>query len=148
MGNRHAWKKASEYIEHNQSMFIDYGQPQELNTDGEFNIPNFNQFLSRNNVTVRYKEGCQNLATIDAYMHNFKKTIKPDARQGHGCVETLLPTVTRAHNRLAHEALMGNDPNEAYEGENKALQFELREEAGNKMAQQNAVVVHTQTNKQ
>ena len=39
---------------------------------------------------------------------------------------------------------MGNDPNEAYEGESKALQFELREEAINKMAQQNAVVVQNQ----
>ena len=76
MGNRHAWKKASEYIEHNQSMFIDYGQPQELNTDGEFNIPNFNQFLARNNVTARYTEGNQYLATIDAVMNNFKKMLK------------------------------------------------------------------------
>ena len=59
---------------------------------------------------------------------------------------TLIPKVTRAHNRLAHEALMGHGPNEAYAGENKALQFELREEAGNKMKQQNAVVVHNQKN--
>ena len=41
---------------------------------------------------------------------------------------------------------MGNEPNEAYKGENKALQFELREEAGNKMKQQNAVVVQNQKN--
>ena len=60
--------------------------------------------------------------------------------------KTLLPKATRAHNRLAHEALMGNEPNEAYEGENKALQFELREETSNKMKQQNAVVVQNQKN--
>ena len=58
----------------------------------------------------------------------------------------MLPKVTRAHNRLAHATLMGNEPNEAHEGENKALQFELREEAGNKMKQQNAVVVRNQKN--
>ena len=39
---------------------------------------------------------------------------------------------TTAHNHMMHEALMGNaDPNEAYDGENKNLAFELREEAGN-----------------
>ena len=53
----------------------------------------------------------------------------------------LITKATRAHNRLAHEALMGNaDLNEAYDVDQKNLQFELREEAGNKMAQQNAVI--------
>ena len=65
-------KKASEYIDHIKSMFIDYGKPQEINADGEFNIPAFNQFLARNSVTARYKEGRQDLATIDAAMNNFK----------------------------------------------------------------------------
>ena len=36
------------------------------------------------------------------------------------------------------------DPNEAYAEDNKNLAFELREEAGNKMAQQNAVVTNNQ----
>ena len=61
-------------------------------------------------------------------------------------METLLPKVSRAQHRFAHEALTGNDPNEAYKGENKALQFELREEASNKTAQHNAVVVQNQKN--
>ena len=41
---------------------------------------------------------------------------------------------------------MGNDSNEAYKGENKALQFELREEAGNTTAHHNAIVVQNQKN--
>ena len=140
-------KKASEYIDHMKSMFIDYGKPQEINADGEFNIPAFNQFLARNSVTARYKEGRQDLATLDAAMNNFKKMLKKQMQEkGTNDWKTLLPKATRAHNRLAHEALMGNEPNEAYEGENKALQFELREEAGNKMKQQNAVVVQNQKN--
>ena len=140
-------QKASEYIEHIKSMFIDYGKPQEINADGEFNIPSFNQFLARNSVTVQYKQGRQDLATIDAAMNNFKKMLKQQMQErGTDDWKTLLPKVTRAHNRLAHEALMGNEPNEAYEGENKALQFELREEASNKMKQHNAVVVQTQKN--
>ena len=76
-------KKASEYIDHIKSMFIDYGKPQEINADGEFNIPAFNQFLARNNVAARYKEGRQDLATIDAAMNNFKKCSKTDARKMH-----------------------------------------------------------------
>lgn len=61
----------------------------------------------------------------------------------------LLPKATRAHNRLSHEALMGNaDPNEAYNLEHKNLQFEMREEAGKKMALQNAVVTTNQKNAQ
>ena len=45
--------------------------------------------------------------------------------------------------------MMGNaDPNEAYDLGHKNLQFELREEAGKKMAQQNAVVTTNQKNVQ
>ena len=69
-------KKASEYIDHIKSMFIDYGNPQEINADGEFNIPTFNQFLARNSVTARYNEGRHDLATIAAAMNNFKKMLK------------------------------------------------------------------------
>ena len=77
-------QKASEYIEHINSMFVDYGKPQEIHADGEFNIPSFNQFLARNSVIARYKEGRQDLATIDAVMNNFKKMLKqPDAINGH-----------------------------------------------------------------
>ena len=43
----------------------------------------------------------------------------------------LVPKATKAHNKLSHEALMGNaDPDEAYDMKQNNLQFELREEAG------------------
>ena len=59
----------------------------------------------------------------------------------------LVERATKAHNKLSHEALMGNaDPNEAYDMRQKNLHFELREEAGRKMAQQNAVVSTNQRN--
>ena len=83
-------------------------------------------------------------------MNNYKKLLnkamqEKDTEQWH----TLVPQVTRAHNRLQHEALMGGaDPNEAYEEDNKNLAFELREEAGKKMAQHNAVVTKSQQNMQ
>ena len=76
-------KKASEYIDHVKSMFIDYGKPTEINADGEFDIPAFNQFLARNGITARYKQGRQDLATIDAAMNNFKKMIKNRCKKRH-----------------------------------------------------------------
>ena len=43
----------------------------------------------------------------------------------------LLSRATKAHNKLSHGALMGNeDPDEAYGMKQTNLQFELREEAG------------------
>ena len=60
-----------------------------------------------------------------------------------------MQTVVKAHNNLSHEALMaGADPNDAYDESNKALQFELREEAGRKIAHQNAIVERNQKNVQ
>ena len=45
----------------------------------------------------------------------------------------LLHKATKAHNKLSHEALMGDaDPDEAYDMKQTNLQFELREEAGKK----------------
>ena len=47
----------------------------------------------------------------------------------------LLQKATKAHNKLSHEALMGNaDPDEAYDMKQTNLQFELREEAGKRVA--------------
>ena len=44
----------------------------------------------------------------------------------------LVPNATKAHNKLSHEALMGNaDPDGAYDMQQQSLQFKLREEAGN-----------------
>ena len=79
-------------------------------------------------------------------MHNFKKMLKRMMQEQNTSEwAKLLPKATRAHNRLSHEALMGNaDPNEAYDVSHKNLQFEMREEAGKKMAQQNAVVTTNQ----
>ena len=75
-------------------------------------------------------------------MHNFKKMLKRMMQEQNTSEwAKLLPKATRAHNWLSHEALMGNaDPNEAYDLSHKNLQFEMREEAGKKMAQQNAAV--------
>ena len=98
-------KKASEYVDHIKSMFIDYGKPQEINADGEFNIPAFNQFLARNNVTARYNEGRQDLATIDAAMHNFKKLPKNRCKKGalmigKRCCRKLHVPTTDLHTKL------------------------------------------------
>ena len=139
-------KQMSSAIRVLRSLFAEHGKCQEINADGEFDNPQINQFLSQNNVAARYKEGRQDLATLDAAMNNFKKMLKKrmqekDTENWH----TLVPQVARAHNRLQHEALMGGaDPNEAYEEDKKNLAFELREEAGKKMAQQNAVVSKNQ----
>ena len=54
----------------------DHGKPAEVNADGEFDNKTFNRFLSQRNVAVRFKEGRQDLATLDAAMNNFKKMIK------------------------------------------------------------------------
>ena len=67
--------------------------------------------------------------------------LKNDAAKNTDNWKPLLPQAIKAHNKMMHEALMGNaDPNEAYDEENKNLAFELREQAGPKMAQQDAVV--------
>ena len=104
--------------------------------------------MSQQNIASRFKEGRQDLATIDAAMNNFKKMLKK-LMQDQDTTEwaKLVSRAMRAHNKLSHEALMGNaDPNEAYDMSQKNLQFELREEAGRKMAQQNAVVSTNQRN--
>ena len=154
--SRKLWAKALEdkqmasVIQFLRSLFAEHGRCKELNADGEFDNPSINQFLSQNNVVARYKEGRQDLATIDATMNIYKKMLKKvmqekDTETWH----TIVQGVTRAHNKLQHVALMGRaDPNEAYEEENKNLAFELREEAGHKMAQQNAVVTKNQQNLQ
>ena len=141
-------KSMSTVVEDLKALFADYDKPNELNADGEFDNPTINKFLSRQNVAVRYKEGRQDLATIDAAMNNYKKMLKKMMQQKKtDRWKPLIPQATRAHNRMMHEALMGNaDPNEAYDQENKNLAFELREEAGRKMAQQDAVVTQNQNN--
>ena len=53
--------------------------------------------------------------------------------QEHDTTEwsALVERATQAHNKLSHEALMGNaGPNEAYDMKQTNLQFELREEVG------------------
>ena len=57
------------------------------------------------------------MATIDAAMNNFKKMLKK-MMQEQDTTEwaKLVPKATKAHNKLSHEALMGNaDPDEAYD---------------------------------
>ena len=69
-------KSMSSVVEDLKALFSDYEKPKELNADGEFDNPTINNFLSRQNVVVRYKEGRQDLATIDAAMNNYKKMLK------------------------------------------------------------------------
>ena len=152
--SRKLWAQALEdkdmtsAIQQLRNLFADEQKPAEINADGEFDNKTFNRFLSQQNIASRFKEGRQDLATIDAAMNNFKKMLKK-LMQDQDTTEwaKLVSRAMRAHNKLSHEALMGNaDPNEAYDMSQKNLQFELREEAGRKMAQQNAVVSTNQRN--
>ena len=154
--SRKLWAQALEdkdmtsAIQQLRNLFADEQKPAEINADGEFDNKTFNRFLSQQNIASRFKEGRQDLATIDAAMNNFKKMLKK-LMQDQDTTEwaKLVSRAMRAHNKLSHEALMGNaDPNEAYDMSQKNLQFELREEAGKKMAQQNAVVSTNQRNVQ
>ena len=143
-------KLTSSAIQELRAMFSEHGKPAEINADGEFDNRAFNRFLASQNIASRFKEGRQDLATVDAAMNNFKKMIK-ERMQEEDTTEwkKLLPKVARAHNKLEHASLMGQaGPNEAYDLNEKNLQFELREEAGRKMAQQNAVVSTNQKNMQ
>ena len=69
-------KSMSSVTQALRTLFADNEKPKELNADGEFDNPTINGFLSRQNIAVRYKEGRQDLATIDAAMNNFKKCSK------------------------------------------------------------------------
>ena len=69
-------KSMSSVVEDLKALFSDYEKPQELNADGEFDNPTINNFLSRQNVAVRYKEGRQDLATIDSATHNYNKMLE------------------------------------------------------------------------
>ena len=69
-------KSMSSVVEDLKALFSDYEKPQELSADGEFDNPTINNFLSRQNVAARYKEGRQDLATIDAAMNNYKRMLK------------------------------------------------------------------------
>ena len=69
-------KQMSSVVKTLRSLFAEHGKCKELNADGEFDNPSINQFLSQNSVVARYKEGRQDLATIDAAMNNYKKMLK------------------------------------------------------------------------
>ena len=73
------WSKAledkdmSSAIQQLRTLFADEEKPAEINADGEFDNKTFNRFLAQQNIASRFKEGRQDLATIDAAMNNFKK---------------------------------------------------------------------------
>ena len=81
------WAKATEekgsedYIEALESLFADTGKPTEINADGEFDNRTFNRFLSRRGISVRYKQGRNDLATLDAAVNNFKKMLKKQMQE-------------------------------------------------------------------
>ena len=85
--SRKLWAKATthkgsdDYIEVLESLFADTGKPKEINAGGEFDNRAFNRFLSRRGISVRYKQGRNDLATLDAAMNNFKKMLKKQMQQ-------------------------------------------------------------------
>ena len=61
----------------------------------------------------------------------------------------LVPKATKAHNKLSHEALMGNaDPDEAYDMKQQKSTIRITRRSRQHMAQQNAVIVTNQKNVQ
>ena len=129
-------KRSNSYIEALQDLIVSTGKPKEINADGELDNPTFNRFLGRQGISARYKQGRNDLATLDAAMNNFKKMLKKQMQaKDTKAWGPLLQKVVKAHNNLSHEALMaGADPHDAYDESNKALQFEMREAAGRDMA--------------
>ena len=77
--SRKLWAKAledkdmSSAIQQLRTLFADEEKPAEINADGEFDNKTFNRLLSQQNIASRFKEGRQDLATIDAAMNNFEK---------------------------------------------------------------------------
>ena len=63
-------------MERLRALIVDHCKPAELNADDEFNTKSFNRFLSQQGIAVQFKQGRQDLATIDAAMNNFKKCWK------------------------------------------------------------------------
>ena len=117
----------SSAIQQLRALFADNEKPTGINADGEFDNKTFKRCLSQQNLASRFKEGRQDLAAIDAAMHNFKKMLKK-LMQEQDTTEwaKLLPRATEARNMLSHEALVGNaDPNEAYDMSQKIVQLEL-----------------------
>ena len=66
-------KVTSAPIERLQDLIADHGKTAELNADGEFDNKTFNIFVSQQGIAVRFKEVQQDLATLDATMHNFER---------------------------------------------------------------------------
>ena len=66
-----------------ESLFADTGKPKEINADGEFDNRAFNIFLGCQGILARYKQGRNDLATLDAAMNNFKKMLNTVARKEH-----------------------------------------------------------------
>ena len=85
--SRKLWAKATEekgsddYIEVLESLFADTGKHKEINADGEFDNRAFNISLGRQGILARYKQGRNDLATLDAAMNNFKKMLKKQMQQ-------------------------------------------------------------------
>ena len=90
MFSRKLWATAQEekvmasVIQELRNLFADTGKPAEVNADGEFDTKTFNRFVAQQGIAVRFKQGRQDLATIDAAMNNYKKMLKKDdARPKH-----------------------------------------------------------------
>ena len=74
----------SSAIQQLRTLFADEEKPAEINAVGEFDNKTFNRFLSQQNIASRFKEGRQDLETIDAAMNNFKNV---EEDEGWACHE-------------------------------------------------------------
>ena len=110
-----AEKRPADYIEAFKSIVRQAGQPQELNFDGELDVPQFIRFLTSVGIAYRVKEGKQDLGALDAAMGALKRDLKKDLQaQGTDKWGARLDKVVRGVNNLSRQALLGEDANTAH----------------------------------
>ena len=93
-------------IQELRNLFADTGKPAEVNADGEFDTKTFNRFVAQQGIAVRFKQGRQDLATIDAAMNNYKKMLTQMMQQKHRQVD--------AAYTASHQGTQANDARGAY----------------------------------
>ena len=56
-----------------ENLFADTGKPAGVDADNEFDNKTFNRNVAQHGIGLRFKEGRQDLATIDAAMYHYNK---------------------------------------------------------------------------
>jgi hypothetical protein len=134
--------KAAEVRDAFKSIVDEGRVPKELNTDKgpEFDNCEFRVFLETKSIEHRWKVGVNDLATVDAAIGTFKKTLtRLTSTPGKGNWAQELAAATAAYNATPHGHLDGEAPEEAT-GESeaaKSLRFDLRRQAGEDVQTQN-----------